>query len=385
MKKKLVAGLAVGVMTLAGFTCQSALAESTQSRSESSLKISAVYVDTAAWAVYISSDNLDKVDKDDLIVTLGDFGELIVNEITNDGIVAAIPVEYDLVAGDFMLTVAERKNKKDDDKHKKSEKSTSTILAQYNLTIGAVGPQGDKGDQGIQGIQGIQGEKGDKGDQGIQGIQGVKGDKGDQGIQGVQGVKGDKGDQGIQGVQGVKGDKGDQGIQGIQGVKGDKGDQGIQGVQGTQGLQGPQGDQAMSFPASLVTDRAQGGSNSISNISLNGHTITGTCTPGGNVTLNFNWNHTQGANSWIHQVNVGFVGGDTRCLASTSSSQSGSASLTLTCPTTPGPHQLGVSDSLCYGCTNCNSGEYHAPPGASTPGYGVSAAGDAFIGVVTVK
>ena len=340
MKKKLVAGLAVGVMTLAGFTCQSALAESTQSRSESSLKISAVYVDTAAWAVYISSDNLDKVDKDDLIVTLGDFGELIVNEITNDGIVAAIPVEYDLVAGDFMLTVAERKNKKDDDKHKKSEKSTSTILAQYNLTIGAVGPQGDKGDQGIQGIQGIQGEKGDKGDQGIQGIQGVKGDKGDQGIQGVQ---------------------------------------------GTQGLQGPQGDQAMSFPASLVTDRAQGGSNSISNISLNGHTITGTCTPGGNVTLNFNWNHTQGANSWIHQVNVGFVGGDTRCLASTSSSQSGSASLTLTCPTTPGPHQLGVSDSLCYGCTNCNSGEYHAPPGASTPGYGVSAAGDAFIGVVTVK
>jgi hypothetical protein len=165
------------------------------------------------------------------------------------------------------------------------------------------------------------------------------------------------------------------------------------GAVGPAGPEGPAGPAGASYPASVVTGEATdppgafppNSRATIRNITLNDETITGTCTPGGKVTLNFDWSFVQ-LGSAIQQVNVGFAGGDTRCIASGVAGQSGSSSLELTCPSTPGPHALGVRDTLCFGCPpSCNFGGPHNPPGDTTPGYSVSADGDSFVGVVTVK
>jgi len=91
---------------------------------------------------------------------------------------------------------------------------------------GPTGPEGDQGPQGVagpqgmtglQGPQGLTGPKGDTGPQGSQGLPGTPGTKGDKGDQGPQGVAGP---QGGTGVQGPKGDTGSQGLQGVPGLPG---------------------------------------------------------------------------------------------------------------------------------------------------------------------
>ena len=131
----------------------------------------------------------------DPAVTLGGV-PLYVTEATETEIVADCPPEEPLdpmsgpfcADGDFLLVVTPDGGFGDDDDDK-----GDSIVANYDLTIGAVGPDG------------LDGPKGDKGDQGIPGVQGPKGDTADQGIQGIQGVKGDKGDPGDKGDTGAPG------------------------------------------------------------------------------------------------------------------------------------------------------------------------------------
>ena len=187
---------------------------------------------------------------------------------------------------------------------------------------------------------------------------------------------------GAVGPVGPQGERGPQGLRGPEGPSGAQGEQGQQGQQGEQGLPGP------FYPASVVTDSVTSATASLSNINLNGHAIIGTCTPDGTVQLNFNWSYTQSATN-IQQISVGFLGGDTRCVTSGVSPQSGSSSLNLTCPSTPGVYPLGIRSTLCYGCPpSCNAGEPHDSPGDTTPGYNISAPGtwgSQFVGVVAVK
>ncbi len=87
----------------------------------------------------------------------------------------------------------------------------------------------------------------------------------------------------------------------------------------------------------------------------------------------------------IKQINVGFVGGDNRCIAS-GYTGSGRSELALTCPKTAGSYQLGMHMSECYGCPpECAANRTHKAPGDTTPGWGVNANGPSFIGAVTVK
>jgi hypothetical protein len=65
--------------------------------------------------------------------------------------------------------------------------------AEFNLTLGAVGPKGDKGDQGPVGSQGPPGPQGLQGPQGPIGPQGFQGFTGLQGLQGIQGPAGPQG------------------------------------------------------------------------------------------------------------------------------------------------------------------------------------------------
>ena len=85
-------------------------------------------------------------------VFLGEELELEVTLALETKIIADLPDE--LAPGDYLLRVISKRKLK-----KKS--------AEYDLTIGAVGPQGEKGDPG---------QKGDKGDKGATGAQGPPGD-----------------------------------------------------------------------------------------------------------------------------------------------------------------------------------------------------------------
>lgn len=141
------------------------------------------------------------------------------------------------------------------------------------------------------------------------------------------------------------------------------------------------------FPASIVSESAQSATVSITNVTFgDGRTVIGTCSPGGTVDLEFDWSWTPSGTN-LQQVNVGFVGGDTRCVASGfSGGDTGFSSLNLTCPAEPGFHQLGVRRTFCFGCPPaCGAGGPHDLPSDITPGYGVTAGGAAFVGVVTVK
>jgi hypothetical protein len=179
---------------------------------------------------------------------------------------------------------------------------------------------------------------------------------------------------------------GPQGVQGKIGPQGEQGKLGDQGVQGKIGPQGDPGDPAPGYPASIVTEYAQSASVDVTNIEFgDGRTVIGTCAPGGKLELDFDWSFTQ-VDTNIQQINVGFVGGDTRCVASGVAAQSGSSFLDLTCPAVPGSYQLGVRRTFCFGCPpGCNFGDPHDPPGDTTTGYGVNANGLGFVGAVTVK
>jgi len=237
-----------------------------------------------------------------------------------------------------------------------------------------------------QGPPGPQGPQGSTGPPGPAGPPGSAGPPGPEGPPGSQGPAGPSGPQGPAGLPGPEGSQGPVGPEGPQGPAGSAGPQGPAGPEGPEGPTGPQGSAAPSFPASVVTEFAQSAEATVNNISFaGGRTVTGTCAPNGTLQLDFNWNLVPHFTN-IQQVNVGFVGGDTRCVASGVGTLAGSSSLSLTCPATPGSYQLGVSRTWCYGCPpGCGQFDPHDPPGNNTPGYGVGADGLSFIGAVTVK
>jgi len=276
-----------------------------------------------------------------------------------------------------LATVAYADN--DRGKHKKHKHDDDVVLIP-----GPPGPVGPQGPVGPVGPQGPQGPIGLTGAAGPQGAIGPVGPQGPVGATGADGAIGPIGPQGPVGATGPQGAQGPQGIPGPQGATGAPGLNGIDGATGPQGPAGPAGANAPGYPASIVAGSASSATVSLSNVTFgDGRTVNGTCAPGGTVTVNFNWTQAS-AGSLIQQANVGFVGGDTRCLSS-GFAASGSSSLALTCPTTPGSYQLGVNRTLCYGCGGCNAADPHTVPGDGTAGYGVGASGSAFVGAVTVQ
>ena len=116
-----------------------------------------------------------------------------------------------IVPGGYVLRVtrAVLRRGKDGDKGDDDDRT-----AQFDVTIGAVGPKGDKGDPGPKGDTGPQGAQGPAGPQGPIGPEGPQGKTGPQGAAGPQGPQGPIGPIGPIGPQGPKGDTGQQGPQG---------------------------------------------------------------------------------------------------------------------------------------------------------------------------
>ena len=110
--------------------------------------------------------------------------------------------------------------------------------ADFNLTIGAVGP---KGPQGLKGDIGPMGPQGPFGAAGATGAVGPQGPFGAAGATGAVGPQGPKGEQGPFGAAGATGQTGPQGPKGEQGPFGPAGATGQTGLTGPQGPVGPAG------------------------------------------------------------------------------------------------------------------------------------------------
>lgn len=155
--------------------------------------ITEAVVDFNAQTVSIYGQNFEC---ENLIVTLGDYGPLLIISCSTDPdhvISATLPQV--IQDGDYLLSI-----------------QTGPSVHQfdsYNLTIGAVGPQGPQGEQGPIGPTGLQGEQGPQGEPGPQGDVGPQGPQGAIGPQGPPGVQGPPGEKGDTGEQGPPGDSGD--------------------------------------------------------------------------------------------------------------------------------------------------------------------------------
>ena len=110
--------------------------------------------------------------------------------------------------------------------------------ANFDATLGNVGPPGP---QGPAGPAGPAGPMGPAGPLGPTGATGAKGDTGATGAQGPQGLKGDTGQTGATGAQGPAGPAGAIGPQGPIGATGAQGPQGLKGDTGATGPAGPAG------------------------------------------------------------------------------------------------------------------------------------------------
>ena len=112
------------------------------------LLISTVQVNFDEGVIHIYGANFDNGEEPYLL--LGSDQVLTVLTYTPTTIQAVLP--QDIPAGDYLLTVTTKPDKKP-----KKNYHTSKYLDKYNLTIGAVGPQGPQGDQGPQGPNGPEG------------------------------------------------------------------------------------------------------------------------------------------------------------------------------------------------------------------------------------
>jgi hypothetical protein len=124
-------------------------------------------------------------------VTLGGLN-LTVESFTNQTIVASLGSVT--TPGTYLLKVA-----------------VFLSIAQFDLTIGAVGPQGPQGPQGLQGPGGLAGPPGLPGPQGAAGAPGATGPQGPVGPIGLTGYPGPVGTQGPAGPAGPQGTPGVQG------------------------------------------------------------------------------------------------------------------------------------------------------------------------------
>ena len=179
---------------------QSALLASTPAlaKANDDLRVTEVFVDEAHDAIVITGENFDR--RGEMVVTLGDpaFGgditdlcladlAVVPHEIVCDFSATGLPA-----AGDYLLTVAVGKAKKNDD-------------GEHHLTIGAVGPPGEAGPPGPAGPAGAQGAAGLPGAPGKDGPQGPPGDDGPPGTPGEPGAFGEPGLPGPPGPPGFRG------------------------------------------------------------------------------------------------------------------------------------------------------------------------------------
>ena len=142
---------------------------------------------------------------------------------------------------------------------------------------------------------------------------------------------------------------------------------GLASIPGSAYAQAP----SLVYSASIVTESADSSTAHITGVIFgDGRNVNGTCSPGGTLKLNFEWSFTQSATN-IQQINVGFVGGDTRCVASGVLGQSGSSALDLVCPAVAGrdrpqrrvPQCFQGRPALCIGGELCRrrSAEFLKP------------------------
>ncbi len=208
--------------------------------------ITEVYADLTSSTLYITGDNFKGQGRGrnarPLTVLLGEIGDIsefcvadtasAPHTLTCDLSEEGLPAD-----GDYLLTVA---------------KNGRGLGADFEVTIGAVGPEGPVGPAGVVGPQGEQGVAGPVGPEGPAGPVGEQGVAGPAGPQGDQGVAGPEGPQGEQGVAGPAGPQGEQGVAGPEGPQGEQGVAGPAGPQGEQGVAGPagqQGEQGVAGPA----------------------------------------------------------------------------------------------------------------------------------------
>ena len=113
------------------------------------IKEVAVVVDAGAsqTTFTITGQDFDFVNLSDLVVTLGEFGDLTIVNAASNEIVATFSAAID--PGDYLLSVSTGNGQSKHD--------------EYDLTIGAVGPQGPQGPQGPPGDEGAQGPEGPQG------------------------------------------------------------------------------------------------------------------------------------------------------------------------------------------------------------------------------
>jgi hypothetical protein len=172
------------------------------------------------------------------IVTLGGT-QLTVTSFSDIGIAAKLP--SGLAPGSYQLQVGDG----------------GPRFAQFDVTVGAVGPQGPAGPQGVPGATGPAGPQGPAGAQGVAGVAGAVGPQGPAGPQGDPGVAGAMGPMGPAGPPGVPGLVGPMGPMGPLGPAGPQGDPGAVGPMGPLGPAGPQGDPGPAGPQGPVGPPAQ--------------------------------------------------------------------------------------------------------------------------------
>ncbi len=139
------------------------------------------------------------------------------------------------------------------------------------------------------------------------------------------------------------------GPQGLQGPQGEVGPQGPQGEVGPQGPVGPSNATLVFAPIPTTEDVT------ISNVKINGGSVTAPVSAGDTilVTLDYSIAQPGWCPSCIQQIVLGFATDPKASVCIFSGfSGSGSASFTLTVPTTPGTYYVGFRRPMQYNCTD---------------------------------
>jgi len=152
------------------------------------VNITEVFVNFGDGTFEIMGENFD-LGPNDLQLTLGNFGNLVIISADANMIVAAFP--EGLVDGDDLLTVFSGPGPRKMDDH--------------IVTVGATGPEGPEGEEGETGPSGPGGPAGPTGADGADGAAGPAGPAGPAGADGADGAAGPDGADGAAGADGANG------------------------------------------------------------------------------------------------------------------------------------------------------------------------------------
>jgi len=156
---------------------------------------------------------------------------------------------------------------------------------------------------------------------------------------------------GPQGETGAQGPQGETGAQGAQGAQGPQGETGAQGPEGPAGPQGPVGPATATLAFNPVPTF---GDVTISNVTVNGGSVTAPLVAGSEVQVELDWSKVQP--DWcpgcIIQIVFGFASAaaPAECVQTAHGAQTGHAEFTLTTPATPGTHYIAFYEHMQYSC-----------------------------------